>query len=185
MIEAALGNVRAMFVLVRVALILFLVSLAVYVWAEDLTPIAVPDDYIQVYPISAYRVIDGDTVEVRLEYGQGISHVVGLRIAGADTPETNRKAQKEAGDAVEAVVVQWIADQTHLLAHYSKVDKFGGRIDGDLVAPGADSGLAAYLLENGLARPYEGGTRGEWTEEQLSAITAAARALIREPSENP
>lgn len=185
MIEPALGLVMAKRFM-RLTLLMILVSIAGLIWAEDeLTPIEVPKDYVQVYPISAYRVVDGDTVEIKVEFGQGISRIVSLRIAGADTPETNRKAQKEAGDAVEAVVVQWMADQTHLLAHYFKDDKFGGRIDGDLIAPGAETGLAAYLLANELARPYEGGTRGEWTEQQLQTITTRARALIRKPSENP
>lgn len=167
--------------MIRILTLLLIICTA---GAEDLTPIEQPKDYVQVYAISGYRVVDGDTIEVRLELGQGLTRTVSIRLIGIDTPETNRTAQKVAGLLVEQVVVQWMASQESLLCDYHSDDKYNGRIDGDL-RPIEGQSLSSYLIEHQLGRVYDGGTREDWTDERLQAIADAASALIEEPNETP
>ena len=44
----------------------------------------------------------------------------------------------------------------------------------------ADDCLNDYLLAEGLARPYQGGTKHPWTREQLDSIIAKAKAILGE-----
>lgn len=145
---------------------------------EDLTVIEPPPRFVWVYPVTGYRVIDGDSVEVRMDLGGEIVRRVTVRIMDLDTPETNRVDQREAARAVTRVVGIWIASQPHIVVEYHADDKYAGRIDGDLVNPDGGQSLSEYLLAQGLCRAYDGGTREPWTADELQGILARAQAII-------
>lgn len=48
------------------------------------------------YRAELLRVIDGDTIEVRIDCGFSIWHVCTLRLDGVDTPERNQPGWREA-----------------------------------------------------------------------------------------
>lgn len=115
-------------------------------------------------PVAAdvIRVIDGDTLAVRARIWIGLDLVVSARIRGIDTPELNGECDREKALAAAA--------RTHLagVVAAGKIrmrrienDKYAGRVLADIVTDdGAD--LRQAMLESGLARPYDGGSRDPW-----------------------
>lgn len=124
------------------------------------------------YPVKEIRVVDGDTSEVTLDLGMGIQAFKMVRILGVDTPEKNTPA----GKAVKGAIERWVARESPLVAKYTKEDKFGGRFDGDLIGASGGS-LAAFLLEQGLGRSYNGERKPEWTIDALRDIERKANGL--------
>lgn len=141
---------------------------------------------------NTYRVIDGDTVAVVLDRGWQGTKGVSLRLLGLDTPENkNTKLggplEKQAGVAVGLVVERWLGQRkaTCQLYHTSeRKPKYAGRTVGRLFAgwptftEAGPECLNDYLLEQELCRPYMGGTKQPWTEEQLQAIIVRAQAIL-------
>lgn len=156
-----------------------LLCLSCALWGDDLTTIDPPAQFVWVYPVTGYRVIDGDSVEARMDLGGGLVRVVTIRIMGIDTPETNLADQRAAARAVTAVVQRWVSAQPSLVAEYHEDDKYAGRIDGDLVSPAGGQSLSEYLLAHGLGRAYDGGTREPWTAEELAGIMTRAQAILK------
>ena len=137
------------------------------------------------FPAKLIRVIDGDSLEVDLDLGLRVHRIDSMRIMGVDTPEirSSDPVHKEAGFAVKAVVEKLLKDKD-LLVLSEKMDKYG-RVLGDVcVQLGVEADvskfivLSAFLLEHNLGRPYEGGSRGPWDPEQLTAIIAAANEFL-------
>jgi endonuclease YncB( thermonuclease family) len=132
-----------------------------------------------------HRALDGDTVEVVYDLGCWETRLNHVRLDGLDTPESfrpksqNKALEKQVGLLVKAVVVKWLSDraETHQLYGSSTAKpKYAKRSIGVIYAE--DSGrvresLNAYLLDLGLAKPYQGGKRG-WTEDELFEIRALA-----------
>jgi micrococcal nuclease len=114
-------------------------------------------------PVAAevVRVIDGDSLEVRARLWLGLDLTVEVRIAGIDTPEVRGKCDSERTMAAEAKRrLALLVGASVRLANVTG-DKYGGRVDADVsAADGADVGAA--MVANGLARPYDGGRRGDW-----------------------
>lgn len=53
------------------------------------------------YRAELLRVIDGDTIEVRIDLGFSCWHVCTLRLDGVDTPERNQPGWREAAEATQ------------------------------------------------------------------------------------
>lgn len=109
---------------------------------------------------------DGDTCMMSLP---GIHPLFGdhlpVRLAGIDTPEMKGQCEREkqlarqARDVVRSALSQ--ADTIHL--RNASRDKYF-RIDARVIANGQD--LSAVLIEQGLAVPYDGGTKTkDWCVE--------------------
>jgi len=109
---------------------------------------------------------DGDTCMMSLP---GIHPLFGdhlpVRLAGIDTPEMKGQCEQEkqlarqARDVVRSALSQ--ADTIHL--RNASRDKYF-RIDARVIANGQD--LSAVLIEQGLAVPYDGGTKTkDWCVE--------------------
>ena len=129
------------------------------------------------------KVYDGDTLTVLLDRGfedyskrkvrvRGVNtpEIRTLRVAGVDTPDT--KAQ---GKKVRDAVVAWLNDQANLvLISYALEDDKYGRVLGDIMAAPhgvlSSNTLSSFLLANGLAKPYNGGTKAAWTEAELKVV---------------
>lgn len=117
-------------------------------------------------PLTAgeWRIIDGDTLQVpRDQVAKIISGLdLHIRLRGVDTPELKGKCRAEIRAAQQAAT--FTADS---LKRAKKIeigsiewDKYGGRVDADLFLDGKS--LGKMLIDRGLARPYNGGTRGGW-----------------------
>ncbi len=119
------------------------------------------------------EVVDGDTVELRLDMGFQIDYRIRVRLLGIDTPEKTG-ARKEVGLAVKAWATRWYAAQKGPLYLVSKEwDKYGGRVLGDVQLQDGTS-LTALLIKKGLGRPYQGEAKKPWTKAELDAALAAA-----------
>ena len=150
--------------------------------------------YVDPLRDNEYHVLDGDTVKVVLDRGHQDFKRVSLRLLGLDTPENKNTRlggplEKKAGIAVGLVVERWIKERkdTHQLYHTSeRKPKYSGRTVGRLFAgwptfaPGGPECLNDYLLEQEVCRPYMGGTKIPWTEDQLNAIIVRAQAILAE-----
>ena len=136
-------------------------------------------------PVHKYRVIDGDTVKVCIDLGFGLTlgnpdkdrTWYSIRLNGIDSPESRTKAvtEKKAGKIVGRAVSAWIlgveAAGEALMAHSVEIDdKYNKRFLGDLYALDTDRSLVDYLVEHNLVRPYAGGTKAEWSPDELAHI---------------
>lgn len=108
------------------------------------------------------RVIDGDTVSVRVQVwiGQDIETLV--RVAGIDTPELKGKCAAERQKAMTAKqkVMRFLADNKVSLRNIT-LEKYAGRVKADIHASNGQS-LAQYMIAQGVARPYGGEKRQSW-----------------------
>lgn len=106
------------------------------------------------------RVVDGDTVKVRLSGEMpDFFRVQSIRLRHCDTPELRDKRPEVAAMAREAreFVKARIAPGLRLTLTDVGRDKYGGRLVADIVVEGQD--LCRSLLDAGLAVPYEGGRK--------------------------
>lgn len=110
------------------------------------------------------RVIDGDTLAVRVTIWLDIELDVLVRVRGIDAPELRGRCDLERSRAIaaRATLSRMIAGG-HVILRQVEGDKYFGRVLADVItAKGEDVGLA--LLASGHARPYVGGARGGWCE---------------------
>jgi len=114
------------------------------------------------------RVVDGDTVEVPLSCLPKNMKLF-IRVHGVDTPEKGARAECLR----EAKLAESATTHTKMLVAYAngeatltnpKWDKYGGRMLANVDLNGVD--LTKSLIDNGLARPYSGGKKVTWCEEQ-------------------
>jgi len=108
------------------------------------------------------RVIDGDSLAVRVKIWLGLDVSTIVRLRGIDAPELSARCPDERRRAVaaRAALAALVAEGDVSLAAV-ETDKYGGRVVAD-VADAAGRPLAATLVDAGLARPYDGGRRGGW-----------------------
>ena len=114
------------------------------------------------YTGTVERVVDGDTLAVRVPIWIGQDVRVLVRLRGVDAPEVRGECEGERAlaDAATARMAGLVAGGAVVLRQVEG-DKYFGRVVADLATPdGAD--LAGALLEAGLVRRYEGGRRGDW-----------------------
>lgn len=107
-------------------------------------------------------VYDGDTITVDIDsFPPLIGEKIGIRIAGIDTPEIRDKRPKikklaiQARDYVRAVLAR---SESIELRNLRRGKYF--RIVADVYVDGQN--LAAALLDQGLAHPYDGGKKKKW-----------------------
>jgi len=109
------------------------------------------------YPAELVRIIDGDTVQLRIDLGFFTWRLERFRLAGLDCPEINT----EAGKAAQAFTTDWLAKQTPLTIRSHGLDKFG-RWLATILGPARADGAACLnsdLITAGHAKPYDGGKR--------------------------
>ncbi len=114
------------------------------------------------------RVIDGDTIRVRVQVWIDQELAVNVRLRGVDAPELRARCDDERSraEAARDFVIALVGEQITL--HSIGRDKFFGRVVADVtVADGRDLGEA--LLAAGHARPYDGGRRESWCGERAKA----------------
>lgn len=112
--------------------------------------------------IKVVSVHDGDTFTVNVVgWPPIIGEKLGVRIKGIDTPEMTDKRQhvKELAVKAKDFVANRIAKANKIELKNMNRDKYF-RIDADVIIDGSD--LAKELMKNGLAKPYDGGSKPEW-----------------------
>lgn len=101
------------------------------------------------------RVVDGDTIDVRIDAGFHAEHIERLRLLGVNAPEMHG-ASADAGSAAKAWVEQWLAAMVGtwpLVVQTHKTDAFGRYL---AVVWRADTAacLNDELLAAGMAVPF-------------------------------
>ncbi len=108
------------------------------------------------YNAAVVRVVDGDTVVLDVDLGFGVwlrdQH---FRLQGVNTREHNDPGGAAAAEYLRHLLV--VGSPVRIASY--KNDKYGGRYDAVvLMLPGGED-LAAHLIEQGWAAPWDG--RGE------------------------
>lgn len=117
------------------------------------------------YDWKVTRVIDGDTVEVQVNFlPKELGDKLNVRVWGVDTPEKGwrAKSQRESQLGLKAseFTKQKIANAKETRISLIMWDKFGGRVLGDIIIDGQS--LRQLLLDNGYAREYYGDKKQSW-----------------------
>jgi micrococcal nuclease len=125
---------------------------------------------------NTYRIIDGDTVAITLDRGWNCTKETSLRLYGLDTPEsrTRRLHEKRAGLLIKELVVLWFKNREHKY-FYGTSDarpKYAKRTVGRIWAGDISDCLNDYILNLKVAKPYTGGTKEKFTEEEIDVIIA-------------
>ena len=108
---------------------------------------------------------DGDTLYVTADVWPNMLWAGSVRVLGVDTPEIQGRCVQESTLAIEAreYVRDLLTDKNVLLTNVEN-DKYGGRVLAHVFvqAEGSQQNLAVLLIERGLGRDYDGGTRQSW-----------------------
>lgn len=113
-----------------------------------------------IYNAKIVRVIDGDTIEVDTDLGDGIwKHKEKIRLYGVDAPELRGPAKEAGLEAKEWMATKLVPGTMVLIRSIEKPEKFGRRL-ASMWVPGDAETISAQLIKAGLARSYFGGTHG-------------------------
>ena len=108
------------------------------------------------------RVYDGDTITVNIDQWPAVvGQAISVRIRGIDTPEIRGQCQQEKQQAKKArdCVKSSLSSAQHITLTNIERGKYF-RLVADVFVD--DQSLAAILLQQQLARPYDGGSRQPW-----------------------
>ena len=115
-----------------------------------------------VYRAQVLSVYDGDTITVMIDLGLRIKVRASCRMLGIDTPEIRGKnaAEKKMALTARDRLREMVLDKEVTLHSVAKPDKYG-RL---LVKVWSDEHgyINGVLLDEGLARVYDGGKRQPW-----------------------
>lgn len=129
-------------------------------------------------PVTSVIMVDGDTQHIVLDRGWKVSQGVTTRIAGLDAP----RIHTAAGKLVTQLVALWlnaIVSTAYRLRWLSRELDMYGRSLGDYADRQTGDTLSKYLLDNGLAKAFDGKkAREPWTGAELTAVEDKANALL-------
>ena len=119
------------------------------------------------YYCKVERVVDGDTIDVKIDLGFDIFHSARVRMAGIDTPEsrTRNLAEKALGLASKARLKEMLKGKKVKLATSKEGKGKFGRVLADVITidkEGIEVNCNWQLMEEGHARPYMGGKKVPW-----------------------
>lgn len=119
---------------------------------------------VELYTWDYLHVIDGDTLLFRAWWSPLPEKTIAVRIVGIDTAEQGYRAQcdEERNASLKAKqFVQEVMKGAKLIqVQPTSWDRWGGRI---VAVVWVDhKSLGDMLLENNLARPYDGGKKSSW-----------------------
>ena len=114
------------------------------------------------FPAEVLRVVDGDTLDVRITVWLGQYLQTRVRLSGIDTPEKRGKCAEEKKLALEAqqALEKYIDTGTVVLKNVT-TGKYAGRVLADVETVSGQP-LSELLIQNGFARPYQGKKRMGW-----------------------
>ena len=103
------------------------------------------------YKATVFNVVDGDTVDVTVDLGFKMYSKQRIRLSRIDTPERGQPGFAEAGDFLRELIMN-----KEITLVTTKVSKWGYYL-GDILLNGED--VNQRMLDEGLAKPYNGGTK--------------------------
>jgi endonuclease YncB( thermonuclease family) len=108
------------------------------------------------------RVVDGDTLAIRVTVWLDLDLRVLVRVRGIDAPEMRGRCDMEKSRAAKATVaLQKLIGSGAVVLTEIEGDKYFGRVLADVGTPdGKDIG--ASLLAGGFVRSYDGRARAAW-----------------------
>jgi len=126
------------------------------------------------YDVTVLYVVDGDTVDVDIDLGFGVTlRDERVRVMGIDTEEsrTSDKVEDLFGEAAKSRVKELMKDGAKLITTENKhgedmKGKFG-RILGDFRLPSGKT-LTETLIEEGHAVPYHGQSKDDILAQHLA-----------------
>ena len=103
------------------------------------------------------KVIDGDTIDVDIDLGFGITISHRVRLKGIDAAETRTKDLKEKAEGLAAKewVKKELSREGEWIIETTKEYKYG-RILGTLYLVGDPVTINEMMLNEGIAEPYSG-----------------------------
>jgi len=118
------------------------------------------------------RVLDGDTIAVRVRIWPGHQVETLVRLKGIDAPELKARCKRERVLAQGARrFLEAHADEGPIWLTDIHLGKYAGRVLARVtMATGAD--LSAQLMAAGFARAYTGGRRASWCDGASDATGA-------------
>jgi micrococcal nuclease len=119
------------------------------------------------YMCKLERVVDGDTIDVKIDLGFDIHHSARVRMMGIDTPEsrTRRLDEKALGLASKARLKELLKGKKIKLATSKEGKGKFGRVLADVITidkEGSEINCNNQLIKEGHARPYFGGSKVPW-----------------------
>lgn len=119
----------------------------------------------QTYNWKVNRVVDGDTIEVHVDFlPKELGNKLLVRVWGVDTPEKSWRAKSDSerklGEEASVFTKKQIQNAKDIKIHLIGWDKFGGRVLGDVIIDGIN--LRELLIKNGYAREYYGDKKENW-----------------------
>jgi micrococcal nuclease len=148
------------------------------------TPVATPEvlEVSSLTPVTLVKVIDGDTIDVKIDGKEER-----IRVLGIDAPEMDTDAGREAKTA--AMMALTIEDTTLAVeadANQGERDKYGRLLRHVVVLTGDDEGalFGAVMIASGYATRY---TKYGLTmhDDMLLAAEAEAKAIAAESTPEP
>jgi micrococcal nuclease len=113
------------------------------------------------YKATVSRVIDGDTIDVKLDLGFDLHMEARIRFAGINAPESRTRdlVEKQKGLEAKRFVEDWLGNCDTVIIQ-TELDERGkfGRVLGNILNPEGAS-LNQEMIVLGHATPYEGGKR--------------------------
>ncbi len=107
---------------------------------------------------------DGDTVYITMPGVPAELSDMSVRVNGVDTPEIRGKCAEEKAQAKAArsFVIEKLTAAQEVQFCNPEWGKYAGRVLADVVIDGVN--LADLLIQNGMARAYDGGSREGWCD---------------------
>ena len=112
------------------------------------------------YKAEILKVVDGDTVDVKIDLGFSVYVIHRIRLNGIDTPEKNDKdAEVRAlADVAHKRLLELCPVGSTVTLETFKADKYG-RYLADIYTETHTDSVNQLLVEEQLAKPYNGGSR--------------------------
>lgn len=111
------------------------------------------------YNATLVNVVDGDTVDLKVDLGFLAHMDIRFRLSGIDAPEKRGKS-KEAGLAAKHFLIETLTDADSIQVESEKTGKFG-RWLGIIYFNHSGISVSAneLMITSGHAKPYNGGKR--------------------------
>ena len=152
-----------------------LTMVAVALWALPVPAQVEPANPYALYFAEVVQVIDGDTLDVRVDLWPGVQAVYAVRVRGIDAPELRRsacEAERLWAEEAKAQVTTLYDPGSRVRLEDVEYDAYSGRVVADVRRWRSDRWiyLADELVERGLAEVWEPG---------MADIDWCSRALTR------
>jgi len=127
------------------------------------------------YGAKVLKVIDGDTIDLRIDLGFKIHHEIRVRLYGVNTPESRTKdlKEKELGLKAKQFTEDWTTNHEWVFVNTipDKNDKYGRILAKIYSSEKIDDPKTACLnidiIESGYAREYYGVGDKTWAEFKI------------------